>query len=52
MDKKLESKITSADLPSINSALAMDNRVEIVPTKTGVRIRRIECHEIKKTCLK
>ena len=40
-------QLTDANIKAINSVLAKDQRVELIPTKDGVRVIRIKREEVK-----
>ena len=41
-------KITEQMIPVIESILRQDKRVELIPTRTGIKIICVERHEAKK----
>lgn len=48
MDAKMKKTLTEADISAINSVLARDQRVELIPTRDGVRVIRIRREEVKR----
>ena len=40
-------QLTDANIKAINSVLAKDQRVELIPTKDGVRVIRVKREEVK-----
>lgn len=48
MDTKTKKKLTEADIIAINSVLVRDQRVELIPTRDGVRVIRIRREEVKR----
>lgn len=48
MDAKTKKTLTETDIRAINSVLARDQRVELIPTRDGVRVIRIRREEVKR----
>lgn len=48
MDTKMQKTLTEADISVINSVLARDQRVELIPTRDGVRVICIRREEVKR----
>lgn len=42
-----EKKLTQENIDAINAVLAMDHRVELIPTKDGVRVIHVRREEVK-----
>ena len=40
-------KLTEGNIKAINSVLEKDQRVELIPTKDGVRVIRVKREEVK-----
>lgn len=40
-------ELTESNIKAINSVLCKDQRVELIPTKDGVRVIRVERKEVK-----
>lgn len=48
MSKKPVSALEPGDLPAINTVLDKGDRVELIPTKNGVKVVRVRREEVKK----
>lgn len=47
MDTKTKKTLTEENISAINSVLARDQRVELIPTRDGVRVICIRREEVK-----
>ena len=45
---KTERKLTDADIKAIESVLSVDDRVEVVPVKDGIKILHITRKEVSR----
>ena len=48
MNKETSKKLTDDQIRAINEVLSRDQRVELIPTREGVRVIRIRREDVKK----